>query len=356
VSNEETQKGKVIRLMQVFMPLVGASIALISLLLANAARKKELTCTLTSSTRLVSENLGGIHPDLHVEFRDQPLTSLSKLNFSLRNTGAAAIKGSDVIEPIRLEFPAGTKLLSATVDRTLPQQFNFSASTSPNDRDVVLGFSLLNAGDEAQFSVYVLNSSLQQPVFIGRIVDVAQMVYSDAVGGDLNTTSVVVPRIRSHPVRSLLRWTLSIVFLVISGFFVGLWISGVISYVRYLPWRWKFKTQYDEVFKEAVQRRHEERRKLLNDAGALIKDPVLLKELEIEQHFMIDEVVMHEGTPVRMSSIPGLSEDLRKKGIPEHPRPMIETTWGIAAFSVSLLSVASLFALTSLIVYQALRS
>jgi len=70
----------------------------------------------------------------------------------------------------------------------------------------------------------------------------------------------------------------------------------------------------------------------------------------------MDEIVLHEGVPIRMSTIPGLNEELRKKGIPEHPGPWVESTWGVAAFSISVLSVALLFALTSLVVYQALRT
>jgi hypothetical protein len=353
VTTEGSSKGKVVRLLQVFMPVVGVSIAVVSLLLTVAARKKELTCTLTSSTRLVSENLGGIHPDLHVEFRDQPITSLSKLSFGVRNTGAAAIKGMDVLEPVRLQFPLGTKLLSATVDKTLPQQFNFSATISPDSRNVVLAFSLLNAGDEAQFSIYVLNSSLQQPVFLGRVVDVAQMVYSDAVGGGLNTTAVVVPRIRSHPLRSALRWALSVVFAALTIFFVGLWIAGIVSYASYLPWRWKFKSQYDEIFAEAVKRRRQD----LKEKAALQQEVAAPRaELHPGQALIVDEIFLHEGVPIRMSSIPGLDEELRKKGIPGHPRPMVESAWGMAAFSISLLSVALLFAATTLIVYQALRT
>src|SRR2546422_9289372 len=96
VNAEETPKGKVVRLLQVFMPIIGVSVAAISLLLTVAARKKELTCTLISSTRLVSENLGGVHPDLHVEFRDQPIMFLLKLRFTLWKTGDAALKGTVV--------------------------------------------------------------------------------------------------------------------------------------------------------------------------------------------------------------------------------------------------------------------
>jgi hypothetical protein len=354
VNAEGTSKGTVVRLLQVFMPIVGVSVAVISLLLTVAARKKELTCTLTSSTRLVSENLGGIHPDLHVEFRDQPITSLSKLSFNFRNTGAAAIKGADVVEPVRLEFPLGTKLLSATVDKTLPQQFNFSATVSPDSRYVLLSFSLLNAGDEAQFSVYVLNSSLQQPIFLGRIVDVSQMVYSDAVGGAVTTGSAVVPLIRSHPVRSVLRWVLSVVFAALALFFIGLWIGGIVSYVGYLPWKWKFKKQYDEIFTEAVKRRREELKQ--QTAVRQNQDASPAEVYYGAGTFIVDDVVLHEGHPVRMASIPGLNEELSKKGIPEHPRPMVESLWGMAALSISLLSVALLFALTTLIVYQALRT
>jgi hypothetical protein len=354
VNVEESPKGKlVVRFLQVFMPIVGVSVAVISLLLTVAARKKELTCTLTASTRLVSENLGGIHPDLHVEFHNQPITSLSKLSFSLRNTGAAAIKGNDVMEPVRLQFPSGTKLLSATVERTLPQQFSFSATVPPEGREVLLAFSLLNAGDEAQFSVYVLNSSLQQPILLGRVVDVPQMIYSDGVGGASNVTSRVVPRIRSHPLRSALRWTLSIIFGAIAALFVGLWIGGIVSYTSYLPWRRRFKTQYDEVFQEAVKRRRQE----LKRREAPAQGEAAQVELQVNREtFLVEEFMLRDGVPVHMPSLPGLAGELRKKGIPDHPHPMVESFWGAVAFSITLLSVASLFALTTVVVYEALKT
>jgi hypothetical protein len=149
----EKATSKSFRTLQIFISLVGIAVAITAALLTIAARKKELTCTQVNSSRLVSENLGGIHPDLHVDFRGQTIFSLTKMTFTLRNTGAAAIKAGDVIESVRLQFPPTTKLMSATLERTFPPDSKFSIAALPESKQVVFDFPLLNAGDEIIFSV-----------------------------------------------------------------------------------------------------------------------------------------------------------------------------------------------------------
>src|SRR5260370_17955669 len=228
---EERTPSKIFRTLQILVPLAGVAVGITGVLLTVASRKKELTCTQVNSTRLVSENLGGIHPDMHVEFHGQAIFSLSKMTFSLRNTGAAAIMAKDIVEPVALAFPVSTRLMSANVEKTFPPDLKFSAGIIGGN--VVLDFPLLNRGDEALFSVYVFNSELQRPALEGRIVDVPQLVYSEAnapTGGQRPWP------FQSHATRSVVRWVLLTIYGAMAALFVGLWVGGIGSYATYLPW------------------------------------------------------------------------------------------------------------------------
>jgi hypothetical protein len=341
---DDSSKATVVRVLQILIPLASVSVAVVSLLLTVAARKKELTCTLLASTRLVSENLGGINPDLHVEFRGQPITTLSNMSFSLRNTGAAAIKGTDISEPLRIQFPASTRLLSAVVERTSPQRFLFSATTVTESSEVVLTFSLLNAGDEAQFSVYALNSDVQRPMFEGRVVDVSQMQFVDISGA---SGAPPVSFIRNHAMRTIIRWTLCTLFGVLTAVFVGLWVSSVVSFARYLPWKRKWKRSYDEVV-EALRKK--ERDEMEVHKAALSEAERKLVEQQIPWRDAI-----RRDDPMGIVSLPGLEDELKKRGIPEYPNPTVESLGGLAGLSVLLLSLTFVCSITGLIIYGAMK-
>src|SRR5258708_17804112 len=80
------------RVLQRGVAAVSAMIALASLLFTVAARKKELTCSLFSASSIVTVDPSGIDPDLRIQFRGEPIRTLSKLTFSIKNTGSAAIR------------------------------------------------------------------------------------------------------------------------------------------------------------------------------------------------------------------------------------------------------------------------
>src|SRR5579864_5152424 len=348
---EDSKKGGLVRVLQALVPIVGVAIAVVSLLVSLAARRKELTCTLISSTRLVSENLGGIHPDLHVEFGGQPVVSLSKLIFTLRNTGAAAIKGADVIEPVRLQFPASTRILSAAVDRTSPQPFGFTATTAPGGNNVELTFSLLNSGDEAEFSIYVLNSEVQKPSFLGRIVDVTQMSF---VNSALNSTSGVLSHARGRATRSIIRWSLSLFLWALSGLLTGLWIAALTGYVKYLPWKWRFKSRYDEIA-EGLAKKHEESLKS-KDEQVVNEAPEMAAPKQHEQELLMLAARDRQMQHLMWQETKELQESLKESGVPPHPNPFIETFLGLMGFAVFLLGLAFVSGLTGVIIYEALRT
>jgi len=348
---EEKAPSKLFRALQILIPLAGVAVGITGVLLTVAARKKELTCTLVNSTRLVNENLGGIHPDLHVEFHGQPIFSLTKMTFDLRNTGAAAILEKDVVEPVRLAFPVGTKLMSSSVEKTFPADLKFSARTTPDGAAVELGFPLLNRGDEALFSVYLLNSEPQRPSLEGRIVDVPQLIYSDANVGTVRQSTWPF---QSHATRSVVRWVLVIIYSALTLLFLGLWIGCISSYVSYLPWKRKWKYQYDQAVTDLTKAAGNERAAVPGDGPdqperAVVKlPPEGLTETEIHRY-----IVTRDHAFVTDSK---LGKELKTRGIEPHPGSFVDSFGALAGFSALLLSLAAVCATTGLIVYRSLST
>ena len=344
---------KMFRVLQILIPLASVAVAVTAILLTIASRKKELTCTLVNSTRLVSENLGGIHPDLHVEFHGQAIFSLTKTTFSLRNTGAAAVKVQDVVEPIRLKFPGSARLLSAVVEKTLPSDLKFSARVVPESGEVLLDFPLLNSNDEAFFSVYIFNSDSQRPTLEGRVVDVPQMVYSEinvSAAGDRSWP------LQSHATRSVVRWILIVLYCSLAGVFLGVWVGGIVDYARYLPWKRKWSPAYDALWREweiKARKTATAGNQGTNVMNSLDEgDEVAKRNREIEQAYLAHALAVRGPHFFRPF---GFDEELKKKGIPSHPNPMVESLSGLAGFSVLMLSLAAIGSLTALIVYRALN-
>lgn len=354
---EEKGPSSVLRVLQILIPLAGVAVTITGVLLTVASRKKELTCTLVNSTRLVSENLGGIHPDMHVEFHGQSIVSLSKMTFTLRNTGSAAIMSKDVVEPVKLVFPPPARLMIANAEKTSLPDLKFFVHAVPESGDVILDFPLLNRGDEAYFSVYVFNSEVQRPTLEGRIVDVPQLVYTEA---NIPTGGQGFWPLQSHATRSVVRWVLVIIYGALAILFLGIWVSAVGSYLKYLPWRHKWKKLYDEVSTELNQERRKQleaeehgksdevrgdavRHILAEHGGDVPPNPDFLTEISPEIRYML-----------RLGPHPGLVKELEKRGIPPHPNPMVESLGGLAGLSVLMLSIATVCSITGFIVYRAL--
>jgi hypothetical protein len=148
---DQASKLGVGRIIQVAVPIVSVTIAAIALLTTVAARKKELTVTYLGSDKLVSVDAGGLQPGLRVEYEGQPVSSLLKMNFVLRNTGATAIKGEDIKEPLALAFSKEISLLNAVLERTNPSEFTFRIAINKEQRLVstiflssILGMRLIS--------------------------------------------------------------------------------------------------------------------------------------------------------------------------------------------------------------------
>jgi len=339
----ENDKLTLARVLQFLIPAAGVTVAIVSVLLSVASRKKELTCTLLNSTRLVSENLGGISPDMRVEFRGQPIFSLSKMTFSLRNTGSAAVRSQDVSEPVHLQFPAGAKLLNASVEKTSPLKFSFSTKSFPETSQVELDFPLLNSGDEGIFSVYLLNSDLQRPSFEGRVVDVPQLVYAESLQ---NTDPNAGWPHWSHATRTIIRWTLLVLYGLLTAGSIGMLLYEIVTRIRDARWKPRWSKLFQDLEKELLARENAERDK---EWDRVVKESANLNPAEKEAYRKANAPKYDFDARRRR-----LREECKKRGIPPEPGTITGSLGDFVSFSLVFAGIAVLFAVTAIVVHTAL--
>lgn len=304
----DLEKSKLVRVVQVLVPIVGVAVAAIGLLIGLAGRKKELVCAYLGADKLVSLDAGGISSAVKVEYEDQTVTSLVKMRFVIRNTGSLAIKGEDVLEPVTLYFPKSVKLLNTSVDRTLPVRFNFEVALNPADNTVTTRFPLLNSGDEAYFSVFTYDSTPITPEVGGRIVDVIGI---ESLDDSQHQQSNPFPFTSSIGVRRVVYWVVlsfnALCAILISG--VGVYAIVIFARQRFWWSRWR-KT-------------FEEKRRLLADEYKRPPPPPAM--------------VLDYRT----------KQELKKQGIPEEPDSPYGGWKDLLGGTLVLTVLAALFAVTT---------
>lgn len=113
-----------------------------------------LTLTPLQDTVLVEKKANV--DELEIIYKGSRVENLSKITFSLKNTGRLPIVEDDLIEPPNLTLSSGS-ILNAAVESTNPS--NLKAAVKTVDNTVQLSFRLLNPNDSITFSV--LADSLQ---------------------------------------------------------------------------------------------------------------------------------------------------------------------------------------------------
>jgi hypothetical protein len=239
----DSEKSKLIRILQALAPIVGTAVAVIGLFIGLSGRKKELVCAYLGSDKLVSLDAGGISAAVKVEYQGQPVTSLMKMRFVVRNTGSSAIKGEDVREPITLYFPKAVQLLNSSVDRTSPTQFTFQVVPNPADNTVICSFPLLNSGDEAYFSVFAYNSIPVAPEVRGRIVDVREI---QNVDDSRHQQANPFPYTSSPGVRRVLYWVLVTFNAILCLLFAVLDVALAWAFAEFKAWKTKWQSKWDD--------------------------------------------------------------------------------------------------------------
>jgi hypothetical protein len=323
----DEQKARLSRILQTIVPIAGVTVALLSFFLGYVSRKKQLTSVYLGAEKLVSVS-NAVAPDVSVQYHGEKVYSLSKMNFVIRNSGAAAIKGGDatagrgdVVEPVQLEFPTEVKILSTSVERTLPSEFSFT--TKPSGNYVDLGFPLLNPGDEAYFAVYIYNSEPRTPRLRGRIVDV-QLSQTAEVR---DAQGRALPFISNPSTRTGVFWTLLVVNAIIAVALFGFWIYLTKEYIVFRTWMGRYKERTRAAIEELTDKNSYEYKYLKE---GLDKGNNMLMNAESKAI-------------------------LKEKGIPEPPWTEVNAVGEAASWTLALLGLTASFVFTCLYLYTAPR-
>jgi len=149
---------------------------------------------------------------LHFIYDGKRVSSLTKLDFSLVNTGRAPIRAADVVEPVRLKLQNGS-VLDVSIRRTEPPNVNASA-TLESTSTVTLTFPLLNPSDQVFFSVLASEAPAVSSA-TARIVGIRELQIVDRTGA-------------SRSLWSRVRWTVYLVavFTILCGLFFAVSLHG----------------------------------------------------------------------------------------------------------------------------------
>jgi hypothetical protein len=98
-----------------------------------------------------------VRKELHFSFRGEEVKELQHLQFLIANDGERAI--SNLIEPLRLTFPAEHRILDASVLHKSSDSLAVEIRTEPTEQEgtvLIMNFPLLNKGD--YFAIKILLS------------------------------------------------------------------------------------------------------------------------------------------------------------------------------------------------------
>jgi len=327
----DEEKSRLARNLQIAISIVGVTVTVSSFLINFAARKRELSCVLLGYEKLISLQPTAVAPNIKVELDGLHITSLSKINLVIRNTGSVAIKGEDVKEALRIEFPSEVKLLSAYVERTTPSDFSFTVAPEKQRNSVACTFLLLNSGDEAYISVYVFNSEPAPPRLVGRIVDVNRFL---TIAGETRNNRNPFPFVTSIGSRRALYWTLLFLNFGLGLLCLGLIVGGFITFPRYHRWAQRWKAEYERLRSEAFESLKEQFAKIDAD------DSWTESENRNRKHIYLDSAT---------------KEAARRTGVPIQPISLYDTWGELIAGSMFFVSVSAFFTLTFLFIYGSPR-
>ena len=110
--------------------------------------RSEITLTLRQSATLVQKEQA--LEKLAIQYGGKPIDALSKIVFSLENTGRTAITNEDVITPLQLSF-SEAEVLEVNVGKSSPT--DLGAQLEHDNKEVRIRFPLFNSGDAIEFNV-----------------------------------------------------------------------------------------------------------------------------------------------------------------------------------------------------------
>lgn len=134
---------------------IGALLALVAIIISifvffAQRKRKSLAYEVVSQTALLSvaEELEG---KLKILYQRKPVREVNLLILSLSNNGDTPILASDFVREVSIDFSNSTKILSAEVSETSPD--NLNASAFVDGESIKLRPILWNSGDSVTFKI-----------------------------------------------------------------------------------------------------------------------------------------------------------------------------------------------------------
>lgn len=170
--------------------IISVPLALIAILLSvwlyrRGKQTKRISCAFDDIVTPVEIRAGdALKGDIEIRYKGKLVDNLFVVRASLKNVGNAAIRKSDVIEPITFSFDPGTEIIKEPhIVRKAPGNLAISWSYDRHNVDnktesVNVGFDLLNPGD--YFLVeFVCTGTSQIPSVLARIEGIGQIEIVD---------------------------------------------------------------------------------------------------------------------------------------------------------------------------------
>lgn len=112
------------------------------------SHRSELTVETKQATTVLQEEK--TVQRLTIFYAEKSITSLSKIILIVKNTGTTPIIKDDIVSPLTIKIDT-TKLLDVSITQQIPS--NLGAMISSVNQNIVIGFPLLNPGDEIELSI-----------------------------------------------------------------------------------------------------------------------------------------------------------------------------------------------------------
>lgn len=165
------------------MEIVNIIIGLLALVVAILGplywyKKKKRAAKLAYSYKVLniinldSDEKKDVREHLEVTWKNNKIRKLDAVHVEITNNGDVSFSPADIFEEISVEF-VGAKILSAEVIETQPA--GLAISLVPNEQKIIVGKTLLNAGDSFAFKI-LLQEFSGIPKFHTRIKDLTELL------------------------------------------------------------------------------------------------------------------------------------------------------------------------------------
>ncbi len=157
-------------------PAFGSIIGVISTILAiyffMRGNKKRIFTYVNKESVIIGDHGDILNHRLAVAFDGKNIERVTRSVFVVWNAGKETIRSNDiaVADPLRIEFPAGTSILLATIDRASRSAIRFQLTYAAGEKPtLMISFDFLDRLDGANFSI-VHNAPTGSAMLAGTVL------------------------------------------------------------------------------------------------------------------------------------------------------------------------------------------